>query len=151
MPLERHARVKASIAALAFVALAAGCSQAPSPQATAAPAPPAVLETREGLASFYAQLLQGRKTASGILLDLERMVAAHPTYPFGTLVRVTKLDTLKSVVVEVVDRGPAKSAQAEGVVIDLSRAAARELAFMEDGRAGVRLEVLRWGAATPGD
>ena len=132
--------------------LVCSCSSAePVAPAAEAPAAPPVLEIREGLASFYAQLLHGRKTASGIVLDLEQMVAAHPTYPFGTLVRVTRLDRLESVIVEIVDRGPAKGPQQEGVVIDLSRAAARKLALLEEGRTGVKLEVLRWGPGQPGD
>jgi rare lipoprotein A len=73
------------------------------------------------------------------------MVAAHPSYPFGTLVRVTNLSNGRAVIVRVVDRGPAKNAQAEGVLIDLSSGAARNLGFTTTGRTRVKLEVLRWG------
>jgi len=44
-----------------------------------------------GFATYYAKVLDGRQTASGTLFDNDAMVAAHPNYPFGTLVRVTNL------------------------------------------------------------
>jgi rare lipoprotein A len=111
----------------------------------AAPTAPAVHETREGLASFVASALDGRKTASGELYDSAAMVAAHPTYPFATVVRVTNLENDRRVEVQVVDRGPVSAARKEGVIIDLSRTAAEALGFIESGRARVRLDVLRWG------
>jgi rare lipoprotein A len=119
--------------------------------ATAAPAttkPAArqsVLETYEGLASYYGPGLEGKVTASGATFDKNSMVAAHPSYPFGTLVRVTNLANGRAVIVRVVDRGPAKAAQNEGVLIDLSSGAARNLGFTATGRTKVKLEVLRWG------
>ena len=73
------------------------------------------------------------------------MVAAHPTYPFGTVVRVTNLANNRRVELRVVDRGPAKGPRAQGVVIDVSSGAAENLGFIRQGRARVRLEVLRWG------
>ena len=109
-----------------------------------------VLERAEGLASYYASALNGRTTASGIPLDLSRMVAAHPRYPFGTVVRVTSLENQQSVDVDIVDRGPAAGPRQDGVLIDLSRAAAQKLGFIADGRARVRLEVLRWGTGQRG-
>jgi rare lipoprotein A len=80
--------------------------------------------------------------------DQTDMVAAHPTYPFGTVVRVTNLSNKRQVVVRVVDRGPAKGPRAEGVVIDLSSGAASNLGFLRKGRTRVRLEVLSWGNRT---
>jgi len=53
------------------------------------------------------------------------MTCAHRTLPFGTVLRVTDVETSKSVVVKVTDRGP----YAKGRVVDLSLAAARELAW----------------------
>ncbi len=84
-------------------------------------------------------------TASGVPFDMHAMVAAHPTYPFGTIVRITNLQNRRSVRVRIVDRGPAAGPQAAGVLIDLSYAAARALRFLEAGRTRVRIEVLRWG------
>ncbi len=94
-----------------------------------------------GFATYYANLLDGRRTASGTIFDNDDLVAAHPHYPFGTLVRVTNLRNGRSVTVTVVDRGPVRRARASGVIIDLSRAAAEELDFIDAGRTRVRLEM----------
>jgi rare lipoprotein A len=118
----------------------------PAPPAPAAPAKArATLEVREGLASYYGAAFHGRIAASGARFDMNAMVAAHPTYPFGTLVRVTHLRNGRTVQVRIMDRGPARGPRADGVIIDLSQAAARALALIADGRARVRVEVLRWG------
>jgi len=74
------------------------------------------------------------------------MVAAHPSYPFGTVVRVTNLANKRTVEVRVVDRGPAKGPRAQGVLIDVSSGAAANLGFIRQGRTKVRLEVLHWGS-----
>jgi rare lipoprotein A len=94
-----------------------------------------------GFATYYAGLLDGRTTASGTVFDNDALLAAHPSYPFGTLVRVTNLRNGRSVIVTIVDRGPVRSARASGVIIDLSRAAAEELDFIDAGRTRVRLEI----------
>jgi rare lipoprotein A len=100
-----------------------------------------------GLASFYGAAFEGRKTASGRVFDKEELVAAHPSYPFGTRLRVINLENGRSVVVSVVDRGPSNDNIAEGVIIDLSERAAQVLGFIADGRQRVRLVVLEWGRA----
>jgi rare lipoprotein A len=113
---------------------------------TAAPtATPRVLEVREGLASYYGSAFDGKTTASGARFDMHAMVAAHPAYPFGTIVRVTNLANGRAVQVRILDRGPAQSSRAESVLIDLSYGAAQRLGFVQNGRTRVRLEVLRWG------
>lgn len=106
---------------------------------------PKILESREGLASFYGKGDHGDETASGTTFDMHTLVAAHPTYPFGTRVRVTNLENDRQVTVRIVDRGPADDVQREGVIIDISRRAARDLGFLKDGRVRVRVEVLEWG------
>jgi rare lipoprotein A len=124
-----------------------GCSRAPEPPS----ADPDrtlqshVLESREGLASFVASALHGKETASGAPFDTNALVAAHPSYPFGTVVRVTNVKTGKTVDVRIVDRGPAPDSRAEGVIIDLSRAGAEALGIVKEGRSTVRVDVLRWG------
>ena len=105
-----------------------------------------ILETREGLASYYGKEFHGRKTASGIRFDMNAMVAAHPSYPFGTRLRVTNLANGRSTSVRIVDRGPAPQVQASGIIIDLSRKAAEVLGFIQQGRARVRLDVLAWSS-----
>jgi rare lipoprotein A len=83
--------------------------------------------------------------ASGRRFDMNALVAAHPSYPFGTEVRVTNLRNGRSVKVRILDRGPTRPHQADGVIIDLSRGAARRLGFIREGRTRVRVEVLRLG------
>ena len=137
----------ASFSVLMLAACAARSAPPSTPPATAPSAPPrAILEVRRGLASYYGPGFEGKRTASGILFDKTAMVAAHPTYPFGTVVRVTNLANNRTLEVRVVDRGPAKGPRAEGVLIDLSSGAASNLGFIRQGRTKVRLEVLRWGS-----
>ena len=133
-------RTQAALLA-AIAALPPACALRARPT----PAAPSILELREGLASWYGEAFHGKATASGVPFDMHAMVAAHPSYPFGTVVRVTHLGNGRSVDVQVLDRGPAQGPQARGVVIDLSLGAARALGFVRDGLARVRLEVLRWG------
>lgn len=99
-------------------------------------------QVREGLASYYARSLHGNVTASGTKFDNTAMVAAHPTYAFGTVVRVTNLSNGRSVKVRIVDRGPVPRIRKAGVIIDVSRAAAEKLGFITRGRTRVRVEVL---------
>lgn len=95
--------------------------------------------SERGIASYYHDKFHGRTTASGERFDQSAYSAAHPTLPFGTVVRVTCVDTGNSVVVTVNDRGPFK----KGRVIDLSRKAARDLDMVEKGLTRVRVEVLQ--------
>src|SRR4029450_4030791 len=110
------------------VVTAAGCApRTAAPRSPSMPAPARALEVREGLASYYADQFEGRTTASGTVFDNDALIAAHPSYPFGSVVRVTNLRNRQSVDVRIVDRGPAPAVQARGVIIDLSRAAAQRL------------------------
>ena len=92
----------------------------------------------EGLATYYSNRFNGRKTASGQTFSQNALTAAHPTLPFGTKVKVTNARNNRSVVVRINDRSPAQP----GRVIDLSRAAAGQLAMPPGGLARVRLEVV---------
>jgi rare lipoprotein A len=103
------------------------------------------LDVQTGQASFYGSAFHGKETASGEIFDMNEMVAAHPTYPLGTLVRVINLENNRSVELQIIDRGPAKGPRAAGVIIDVSRGAAQTLNFVKDGRTDVRVEVLEWG------
>jgi rare lipoprotein A len=98
--------------------------------------PATALLEEEGLASFYADRLQGRPTASGQPYDRAALTCAHRTAPFGARLRVTDLETGRSVVVTVNDRGP----HVAGRVVDLSRAAAERLGLIGRGVARVRVE-----------
>ncbi len=91
-----------------------------------------------GLASYYSDLFHGKPTASGELYDKDKFTAAHKTLPFGTTIKVTRLDNGKSVQVRVNDRGPYIS----GRIVELSRAAAEKIGLVTDGVARVKVEVL---------
>jgi rare lipoprotein A len=108
--------------------------------ASVAAGPPPV---QQGLASFYGKGFHGKETSTGETFDQTKLTAAHPTYPGGTILRVTNLRNSLSISVRVNDRGPAKWVRREGVIIDLSRAAAQQLAITEDGRAMVCVELIR--------
>jgi rare lipoprotein A len=136
---------RALLPAVLFALLLSGCAaRAHPPAASARSGRP--LEIKEGLASYYGDAFHGRTMASGGRFDKNSMVAAHPSYPFGTVVRVTNVKNDRSQQVRILDRGPAPSARASGVVIDLSYGAARSLGFIREGRTRVRLEVLQWGS-----
>jgi rare lipoprotein A len=97
-----------------------------------------VLDFGEGEASFFGAEMAGNRTANGETCDPETMTAAHRTLPLGSWLRVTDADSGRSVVVRVNDRGP----YAKGRVIDLSRAAARELGMLRRGHARVSLRLV---------
>jgi rare lipoprotein A len=102
---------------------------------------------QDGLASYYADSYDGRKTASGERFDIAAFTAAHRTLPFGTRVRVTNQDNGKSVVVRITDRGPF----VKGRVIDLSPAAAKKIDMIHAGVVPVKLEVLSGSELSRGD
>jgi rare lipoprotein A len=91
---------------------------------------------QEGVASYYARSLHGRRTASGERYDHGALTAAHRSLPFGTLVRVVNERNGRAVVVRVNDRGPF----VRGRALDLSGAAARRLGV--GGTARVQYEIL---------
>jgi rare lipoprotein A len=90
-----------------------------------------------GLASFYR--LTGYKTANGETFDPNELTAAHRTLPFGTKLRVTNVETGKSVVVRVNDRGPF----IPGRELDLSYSAAESLGMIEQGVSKVQMTVVQ--------
>jgi rare lipoprotein A len=112
------------------------------------PATPVLLgATETGVASWYGHPYHGRRAANGEIYDMEKMTAAHRTLPFNTWVRVYDLDNDKTTEVRIIDRGPF----VEGRIIDLSHAAAQEIAMIGPGVARVRIEVIRTPpGVTPG-
>ncbi len=91
-----------------------------------------------GKASFYHDKFNGRKTSNGEIFDNHKFTCAHKTLPFGTMLKVTNTDTGQSVIVKVNDRGPF----VRGRVLDLSKAAARQIGMISDGVATVKAEVM---------
>ena len=96
-------------------------------------------DVTEGKVAFYGRKFAGRKTASGERFSHEAMTMAHKTLPFGTWVRVTNLNTQRSVVVRVNDRGPFIA----GRIADVTRAAGSKLQMGRSGVIEARLEVIR--------
>lgn len=109
------------------------------PDAVAQEAAPSQVYRETGIASWYGKEFHGRKTASGEVFDMHGFSAAHRTLPLGTVVRVTNLENYKSVTVTINDRGPL----VKKWVLDLSYGAARELGFIEQGTARVKIETLK--------
>ena len=97
-----------------------------------------------GIASWYGDPFHGQRTSSGEVYDMDAMTAAHRTLPFHTVIRVHNLDNGKKVQIRINDRGPF----VKGRIIDLSRAAAREIDMVGPGTAKVQLEILRIEAVT---
>lgn len=88
-----------------------------------------------GGASWYAL---GSRTASGEPMRASNLTAAHRSLRFGTKVKVTNRRNGKSVVVRINDRGPF----VRGRVLDVSRAAARNLGMISSGTAKVCYEII---------
>jgi rare lipoprotein A len=144
---------------------AAGCGRknkqvaavpsAPAPRATPAapkqparnPAPLPAGYSEEGVASWYGIPYHGRKAADGEVYDMETLVAAHRVMPFNTWLKVTNLTNNKMVIVRIIDRGPF----VDGRIIDLSKAAARQIELLGPGIGRVRLEVISAPADIPAD
>ncbi|MCW3126213.1 MAG: rare lipoprotein [Bacteroidetes bacterium] len=91
-----------------------------------------------GMASFYHDYFNGKRTASGELYDSKKLTAAHKTLPIGTMIKVTNLANARSVIVRVNDRGP----YVQGRILDLSRAGAEQLGYIPAGSAKVSYEVI---------
>ena len=137
-------------AALTLVALAAAaCAPTRRQPPTAAPAPtptppaaralpPEARAVWTGTASWYGEAHHRKKTASGEPFDMHALTAAHRTLPFGTRVRVTSLETGRSVTVRINDRGPFVG----GRTVDISRAAAQSIGMIDRGVAKVKLDVI---------
>ena len=93
-----------------------------------------------GLASYYSHRFEGRRTASGDVFRNDGLTAAHPSLPFGTVVRVTAIARGDFVDVRITDRLPSRHA-----IIDLTQRAAAQLDMLRAGKARVSIQVLEWG------
>lgn len=91
-----------------------------------------------GIASWYGRKFHGQKTSIGEAYDMFAMTAAHPTLALPSYVRVTHLQSGKSVVVRVTDRGPFHADR----VIDLSYTAAWKLGLVANGSGQVEVEAI---------
>jgi rare lipoprotein A len=101
---------------------------------------------QQGKASYYSDRLQGKKTASGALMDQGAMTAASKKLPLGAKAKVTNLETGKTADVKINDRGPVP----KGRVIDVSKQAAKQLGInKEEGVAPVKVEAKPADQPTP--
>lgn len=98
------------------------------------------LYKKDAHASYYADKLNGRRTASGKRFDNSKYTAAHKKFPFGTKLKVTNEANGKSVIVEVIDRGPFT----KGRELDLTKKAFMEIASSRyGGSLKVKIEVVK--------
>ncbi len=100
----------------------------------------ALAEAQEyGIASVYSATFQGKRTASGELFNHSNFTAAHQKYPFGSMVKVTRIDNGKWVIVRINDRGPFVNKR----LTDLSKAAALKLGVNDEKEEiNVKLELM---------
>ncbi|WP_407528303.1 septal ring lytic transglycosylase RlpA family protein [Lacibacter sp. MH-610] len=96
------------------------------------------VKVQYGIASFYSNKFNGRKTANGEIFSQQKLTAAHNSLPLGTYVRVTNLRNKRTVIVKINDRLHARNKR----LIDLTRAAAQKLGFIKSGLTRVKIEVL---------
>ncbi|WP_276484584.1 septal ring lytic transglycosylase RlpA family protein [Paraflavitalea pollutisoli] len=101
-----------------------------------------------GVASFYDNKFEGRKTANGEIFSQKNMTAASNTHPLNCWVRVTNSRNKKSVIVRITDRMHPKNPR----LIDLSKTAAAKLGYTGRGLTRVKVEYLgRQKPAATGD
>ena len=110
---------------------------ASQPPTRSAPFVPGIY-VEQGVASWYGVPFNGRRAADGEIFDMNALVAAHRTLPFGSILRVTNLNNGRDVEVRVIDRGPFVGDR----ILDLARAAAVSLDMIGTGTAPVRIELL---------
>ncbi|MFE8584304.1 septal ring lytic transglycosylase RlpA family protein [Sphingomonas sp. NCPPB 2930] len=99
-----------------------------------------------GHASWYGHELAGRRTATGRRFDPDDVMIAHRSLPLDSMVEVTDIDTGRTIVARVGDRGPGRADR----LADLSLGAARLLGTNRRAVAHIRLRALRTGADNPG-
>ncbi|GGE28783.1 septal ring lytic transglycosylase RlpA family protein [Psychroflexus planctonicus] len=101
-------------------------------------------QIQQGEASFYKDVFEGRKTASGELFQQALPTAAHRSLAFGTKLKITNKTNGKTAEVTVNDRGP----YIRNRIIDVSKSVAEQLGFVEDGTTQVEIEVLEFPSET---
>jgi len=103
-------------------------------------------DQQTGYATYYADRYHGRQTAYGEIYDRTAFTCASQAFAKNTLLRVTRLDNQKTVVVRVNDRGPWGN---DDNVIDLSYVAADRIGMIRDGRVRVRVDKIGTSSANP--
>lgn len=122
-----------------FICTASNCfSQDSSIIKTAAPSSPKDIVIKYGMASFYANKFNGRKTANGNIFSGLKLTAACNVLPLGIWIKVTNIKNDKSVIVYINDRLHPKNKR----LVDLSYTAAQQLGYIGAGLTKVKVEVL---------
>ena len=96
-------------------------------------------KTLQGSASWYGPYFHGRLTANGEVYNQDGFTAAHPSLPLGTFLKVTNLDTQKSIIVRLNDRGPYIPPRS----LDLSLGSARCVEGVEAGVLAYRAVIMQ--------
>ncbi len=91
-----------------------------------------------GIASWYGEAFHRRKTSNGEYFDMNMLSAAHATLPLPSYAKVTNLETGKSIVVRINDRGPFVDSR----IMDLSKRSAEALGYKSRGMARVRVQYI---------
>ena len=121
--------MRTTLSLLVWVILLSACHR------KTVPASQEVSGTETGLASFYSESYNGKKTANGEIYNSSEYTAAHKKLPFNTKVKVTNLSNGKTVKVRINDRGPFVA----GRIIDLTRAAAKKIDMIGAGVTKVKI------------
>lgn len=172
MPLSSEFRRLAGGLVLALTLFLAACAQPPRPQGAHGPQPAPTARgpvpdspvkigrpyqiagvwytpadeagyDEVGYASWYGEAFHGGPTANGERFDMNDVSAAHKTLPLPSYVEVTALETGRTILVRVNDRGPFVSNR----IIDLSRRSAEMLGITRKGVAPVRVRRVEPGEA----
>lgn len=120
-----------------FLIFGKGCSS--KNETSDNPISPDLSVVESGTASWYGEAFQGKRTAGGEYFDMNKLTAAHKTFPFGTVVEVTNLGNGRTVQIRINDRGPYVNER----IIDVSKRAAIELGMLETGLAQVSLRIVK--------
>lgn len=128
--------MRSSAEAFALALLLTGCAAGPASHAATLGSYGNYQDA--GLASWYGDELAGARTASGARFDPGAITAAHRTLPLGSFAEVTSVETGRSIIVLINDRGPGRRDR----IIDLSRGAAHLLGTDRHPLASVRIRAI---------
>jgi rare lipoprotein A len=99
---------------------------------------PVISAEKTGIASWYGGSFHGRKTANGDVFNQAKLTCASNHYPLGSWLKITNLRNGKTVIVLVNDRMHPRMKR----VVDLSRAAAKEIGIERAGVGKVKVELM---------
>lgn len=97
-----------------------------------------ISESEKGVASYYHDKFEGRKTTTGDVFDNDKFTAASNKIKLGSYVKVTNISNGEVVYVKVNDRMAAGNKR----LIDLASIAAKKLDFHKKGITKVKVEVV---------